>query len=591
LVEVGTEALVVVTLGHATGPPVAFTFRERVFRPVGFNWTERRATLSFDVSGPPRQKGNRMSTSVSEPAMASKGLKGGSLGLIAVIVIGVASTAPGYSLAAGIGGIAGGVGVKAPFIMLFAFVPMACIAAAFYYMNKADPDCGTNFTWGVRAFGPKVGWIAGWGCIVADLVIMPNLAGISGKYLVLLFSESLADNIWLTTALGVLFIAAMCWICWKGIEMSARSQVLLLGTELVVLALFAVIALAKSFGKGITKVAMADDGTDTGTLIEKTYQSVKPSLSWMSPSGVSAKAIIAGLVVAVFAYWGWDTCVSVNEEAKDSSKTPGRAAVLSTFILLAIYLITAYGAVALLGPEFVTDNGDDAIYALGKVALPTIVLKLLTIAVLTSAAASCQTTILPATRTMLSMGSHGAVPQKFARIDPKQLTPDYSTWAFGVVSIIWYLLLVVVSQNTSTDAYSASIAAVGMAIAVYYGLSGISCIVYYRRYLLKSLKNFVLMGLLPGFGGVVLLYVFVKTIWDARNADYGYGTLLGVGTVLLIGTILLLFGIPLMLWCASKLPKFFAYRRDPADTVPDPYSENTLAAPLGTYTKDNRHGR
>ena len=75
-----------------------------------------------------------------------KGLKGESLGLVAVTVIAIASTAPGYSLAAGIGGIAGQVGVHSPFIMIFAFIPMACIAAAFFYMNKADPDCGTNFS-------------------------------------------------------------------------------------------------------------------------------------------------------------------------------------------------------------------------------------------------------------------------------------------------------------------------------------------------------------------------------------------------------------------------------------------------------------
>ena len=105
-------------------------------------------------------------------------------------MIGVASTAPGYSLAASIGIVTGEAGAKAPFIMLFAFVPMACIAASFYYLNKADPDCGTNFTWGVRAFGPKAGWIAGWGCIVADLVIMPNLAGVSGQYLLLLFGDA-----------------------------------------------------------------------------------------------------------------------------------------------------------------------------------------------------------------------------------------------------------------------------------------------------------------------------------------------------------------------------------------------------------------
>ena len=169
-----------------------------------------------------------------------------------------------------------------------------------------------------------------------------------------------------------------------------------------------------------------------------------------------------------------------------------------------------------------------------------------------------------------------------------RLTPDFSTFLFGAVSIIWYVLLVAITHNTSTNAYGASIAAVGMAIAVYYGLTGISCIVYYRRFVTKSIKNFFLIGVLPGFGGVVLLYVFAKTVWDARNAAYGFGTLLGVGTVLLIGTLLLLFGVPLMLWCATKYPKFFTYQPDPVDLVKDPYADDTLAAPLGTYGKGGR---
>jgi amino acid transporter len=515
-----------------------------------------------------------VTTTLEHEPMADKGLKGGSLGLVAVIVIGVASTAPGYSLAASLGFVTGEVGQQAPFIILFAFVPMACIAAAFYYLNKADPDCGTNFTWGVRSLGPKVGWMSGWGCIIADLIIMPNLAGISGQYLVLLVSEDLASNIWLTTSIGIAFIIAMTWICWRGIELSARSQVVLLGTELLVLAAFAVIALWKAYNG------------ETRTVDGVTYESVEPSLSWLSPSGLSTSAIIAGLVVAIFIYWGWDTCVSVNEEAKDSSRTPGRAAVLSTIILLGIYLIVTVGSVSLLGPNFITDNQDnEALYQLGVVALPTWMVKLLIVAILTSAAASCQTTILPATRTMLSMGSHGAAPEKLARIDPRRLTPDYSSWLFGGVAVAWYLLLVVISSNTSTDAYNASIAAVGMAIALYYGISGVSCIVYYRRWLLKSVKNFVMIGLLPAFGGAVLLYVFAKTIWDARGEEYGYGTLFGVGTVLVIGTALLLLGIPLMLICARKYPTFFTFRPDPPDLVKDPNGDDVLAAPLGTYRK------
>ncbi len=523
--------------------------------------------------------------------MADKGLKGGSLGLVAVIVIGVASTAPGYSLAAGIGGIAAQAGAKAPFIMLFAFVPMGCIAAAFYYLNKADPDCGTNFTWGVRAFGPKAGWLSGWGCIVADLVIMPNLAGISGQYLVLLIHEQWVNNIYLTTAIGMVFIVLMCWICFTGIELSARSQVILLGTELIVLAVFAVMAITKAF-HGVTRTVMVDstDANNVTTQIPKVYNSIKPSFSWLSPSGLTTSQITGGLVLAVFVYWGWDTCVSVNEEAKDSTRTPGIAAVLSTFILLGIYLLTSIGSVSLLGPEYLVDNQAEAISAVGHIALPNIIYKLLLIAVLTSAAASCQTTILPATRTMLSMGSHGAAPKKLAQINRRHLSPDFSTVIFGVISVLWYFFLVVVQHNTSFSIYDASILAVGLAISVYYGVSGLSCVWFFRRYLLKSTKNFFLIGVLPLFGGAVLIYAFVKTVVDSLRADVSApgASILGIDTTLFIGTALLVLGIPLMLWCKAKYPAFFGFRADPPETVPDPYSENSLAEPLGTYTKDNR---
>ena len=90
-------------------------------------------------------------------AVESKGLKAGALGLASATVIGVASTAPGYSLAASLGFVTAAVGFKAPAIMWISFLPMACIAAAFYYLNRADPDCGTNFTLGDAVDGPAHG--------------------------------------------------------------------------------------------------------------------------------------------------------------------------------------------------------------------------------------------------------------------------------------------------------------------------------------------------------------------------------------------------------------------------------------------------
>jgi amino acid transporter len=119
---------------------------------------------------------------VEEHEAGGKGLKVGALGLVSSLVIGVASTAPAYSLAASLGLVTAVVGLFAPSIMLIAFIPMLFIAAAYYYMNRADPDCGTTFTWVTRAIGPKTGWLAGWGILVTDLVVMPSLSQIAGSY-------------------------------------------------------------------------------------------------------------------------------------------------------------------------------------------------------------------------------------------------------------------------------------------------------------------------------------------------------------------------------------------------------------------------
>ena len=100
-------------------------------------------------------------------APGEKGLRGDALGLMSSIVIGVASTAPGYSLAASLGLVVAAVGFASPAIMWLAFVPMLLVATSYYYLNRVDPDCGTTFSWATKAFGPWVGWIGGWAIISA----------------------------------------------------------------------------------------------------------------------------------------------------------------------------------------------------------------------------------------------------------------------------------------------------------------------------------------------------------------------------------------------------------------------------------------
>ena len=275
--------------------------------------------------------------SIQSGEAGEKGLKSGAIGFVSGVVIGVASTAPGYSLAAVLGLVVAAVGFQAPAIMLLAFIPMLLIAASYYYLNRADPDCGTTFAWVTRAMGPYWGWMGGWGIIVADIIVMANLAEVASIYTFDLFGIDSGSK-WAIVALGVVWIAVMTWITWRGIELSARTQLFLLGAEITAL------------------VAVLGRCIDTGRTSVMRLARSNPSLSWLNPFAIEGQdgqsalqAMTAGLLLSLFIYWGWDSTVTVNEETEDATEAPGRAAIWSTIILLGIYVVVSVAAIAFRG--------------------------------------------------------------------------------------------------------------------------------------------------------------------------------------------------------------------------------------------------
>ena len=499
------------------------------------------------------------------PEASEKGLKGGALGLLSSVVVGMASTAPAYSLAASLGFVvaSGGAllaGVKAPAIIILAFVPMYFIAIAYQELNRAEPDCGTTFTWASRTFGPIIGWLGGWGIIAADVIVMANLAQVAGSYSFTLFGfADLADNVVASTTAGLVWIAVMTWICYKGIEISARLQYLLLSIEVVVLILFAAFALYRVY---------------SGTALS---YSLVPTLDWLWPGGLDFGSVIApGLLTAFFIYWGWDTAVSCNEESADPGKTPGRAAVISTVLLLVTYATVTIAAVAFAGVG--TDgiglgnpgNAEDVFNAIapelfGDSLLGKIGIGLLAASILTSASASTQTTILPTARTALSMGVFKALPKAFARVHPKNLTPSFATIAMGVVSAVFYLAFTALG----TEMLAALIGSIGLMIAFYYGLTGFVCAWFYRKNLFRSFRNFFLQGVIPLAGGAAMLATFfyglnqfLQPEWLQNEAGEDI-TLFGYGAVGVTGLAAMALGVVLMfIWWAVE-EDFFLNRTLP----------------------------
>jgi amino acid transporter len=476
-----------------------------------------------------------------------KGLKAGALGYLSNLVIGVASTAPGYSLAATLGFIVAvqGMGFHAPAVLLVSFIPILLIAFAYKYLNRADPDCGTTFAWGTRAMGPWVGWINGWAIFVADVIVMASLSVIASTYTYLLFGWDGGANstFWILFGASV-WIALMTWICWRGIELSARVQQFLLAAELLILVAFAVVALVKVYANAPA-------------------HSVRVSADWFNPFALGFKPLIDGMLLGIFIYWGWDSGVMVNEETESSAEAPGRAAVLSTLILLAIYVIVGAAAQSYGGTETLVNNSDDVLRVLGGSVFGSPWDKLLIIAVLTSASASTQTTILPTARTTLSMARWKAIPSIFGHIHPRNLTPDFSTLAMGGISILLTVLLV--AFNSSQDVLGDSITAVGFAILFYYGFTGLVCVVYFRKQLAQNWKHLVMAGIIPAVGFGVMAAIFVKAFHDYSLPDAGYAApIWGIQIPIVIGIGSLLLGVPLMILCAFKYREFFKRKTEVA---------------------------
>ena len=513
----------------------------------------------------------------AEPIEAplDKGLKSGALGLISSTVIATASVAPAYSIAATLVFVVLAVGVQSPIIAVLAFVPMLLTSIGYSEMNKADPDCGTTFTWATRAFGPKTGWAGGWAIVAADVIVMASLAQVASQYVFLEFGAkgigTDPTSSWVLLG-GVIWIILMTVICYVGIEVSANFQKALLSIELVMLTVLSVVALVK----------VGNGSAPAGHLT--------PQWSWLNPFDVpSFSAFVSGIILMVFIYWGWDTAVAVNEETKDKHRTPGLAAILSTFILLAIYALVIFSMQSFAGTGAhgnglgnLANAGDvlsvqsNAIF--GTSGVGSTFYHLLLLMVLSSAAASTQTTILPTARTTLSMAAYKALPASFAKIHSRFLTPSVSTLVMGAVSIVFYASVNYVSN--ATGVFGDAVTALGFYIAFYYGLTGFACIRYYRKNLRSSMRNLWMQGILPLAGALILWFLGGWSLWEdydyATDNDYTYWTVPGlhwqVGGPFVIAAGAAIVGVLIYIYMRIVSPAFFkkeTLTRSTPTLVPD----------------------
>lgn len=475
-----------------------------------------------------------------------KGLKSDSVGVLGSTILSISSVAPAYALTATLGILAAAAGAKMPVVIIAGALPMFFAAWAYREFNKVSPDCGTSFTWTTKAFGPYVGWIGGWAAIVATIIVLSNLAGVAVAFFYqffgVVFSSDTISDLWLNKGVNVatcfVFLAIASYVAYRGIDTTERVQVFLVSFQMVILLIFSVVAIATASESGVGESFSWD---------------------WFNPAGLTLSAFIVGLSGSIFAFWGWDVSLTVNEESKDKDTVPGKAAILTILSILLTYLIVgvAMQMYAGLGDEGLgLANPDVADNVFGQLAEPVLgnFDILLFLAVLASSAASLITTFFPTSRTMLGMSAYGALPKKFSQMHPTFKTPGFAIIFAGVSAGVFYGALTLVSESVLLD----TIYSLGIMICFYYGLTAFACIYFFRNQLFTSASNMIFKFLFPLLGGLGLFFVLIITLRDSYSPEYGSGANIGgVGLVLILGLGLILVGLVFMMIQRSREPAYF----------------------------------
>ena len=464
---------------------------------------------------------------------AEPGLKRGALTILDDVVIAVSSTAPAYSIGTTLAALALAVALGGPAAIWVGFLPVTGIAIAYYYMNRANPNCGTSYSWTSKALHPSLGFISGWVVILTDILFMSFAAPQCGQALLQLFNAwnltslgpiSLdAANTTAATIFGVIFLAIVTYMCVVGIQLAARLQWVLLAIEYLIVLGFSILGFFHGGGSTF-------------------------SLDWFNPFSLGVGGLAAGVVISVFFYWGWDTAATVNEETEDSTENPGRAGIIGMFLLLLLFLVACTSVQMVLTPKELQANAATTLTAFADKMVGNQWGSLAILAFLSSTIATLQTTLLPSARTAYSMARDGMLGRIWATIDPRWNTPAIGTIIMGVISAL--LALGSLALGSSLGAVvTAGVTSIGLLVAFYYGLVGISCAVYYRRALARNVKGLIFAGVVPVVSALVLFLLAGYLIYqDWTSTDtFAFSASNGKFNVL-VPVAILIAGVPALIY-------------------------------------------
>ncbi len=439
------------------------------------------------------------------PGTRETGLKGDALGIGESVIMGVAGTAPAFSIAATTATLVAAVGTLAPASLLYCGLIMFGVTFAYMYLNRISQNAGAAYAWVGSVFHPVLGFLAGWALLVASAVFMVSGTIPAATATLLLINPQLADQPAMVTLVAAGWLLAVSAVIVKGIKPTSYSQIVMTGIELLILAVIVIAAVMKFSGARAASAAHVF------------------SWDWFSAAQFSPQLFASGAITALFFFWGWDVTVNLNEETRDSSHAPGRGAVWAMVVVLLLFMSFAAVSLLVLTDREIEQSSTNIVFAIADKLFPRPWSYMAIIAVMLSSVGTLETSILQFTRTMYAKGRDGVLHRRYAVLHKTWQTPWIAT---AVIALFGLVLLFLSSYFPTVNLIiKDSVNAIGFQVAFYYGLAGFACAWHYRKQAFHSLHSLVFLILWPALSAAFLFFIAAYSIptFDLATNIVGLG--------------------------------------------------------------------
>jgi len=412
--------------------------------------------------------------------------------------------------------IVAGIGLAAPSMIVLSFVFVIFIALSYFHLNRRNPNCGASYSWLSQVVHPSVGWFNGWVQIATSVIFCTTAPLLAGAYTLQFLHQAfhlVGANAYTNpndiAVWAACYLALITFICVYGIRWTTNAQWVMVCIEYIAVVGFSI--------GGIIKV-----------LVSHPVHSIGFSVGWLDPFHVHGFTAVAfGLSLGVFFFWGWDTALNLTEESKDSSRIPGKAGLVSMWLLLFVFVLNFVAAEMLLGPKAVANQGSNVLFYFGQQLAGSWASYVMIFAVISSTIATTQTTLLPAARITYAMARDGVFPKVFGSVHEKFKTPALGTVILAFISLFGIMLTTF--SKSANHVFGELVLNIGVLVAFYYGITGLACAWAFRKTIGKGFRANLSMIFAPLIGGGALLYVGYWVIKSAGKTALPDIWVLGLG--------------------------------------------------------------